>query len=94
MEKSHFRAALSRDCLNPQTIVAFLDKQSLLFTETADVLAKMARESLVQARYGDRSAFRADQVTFACLDFRVSSCRLPSKCSRWELIRDCRRASG
>ena len=32
------------------TIIAFLDKQSMLFTDTADVLAKMARESLVQAR--------------------------------------------
>lgn len=28
----------------------FLDKQSLLFVETADILARMARESLVQAR--------------------------------------------
>jgi mediator of RNA polymerase II transcription subunit 14 len=32
------------------TIVSFLDKQSMLFTETADILAKMSRESLVQAR--------------------------------------------
>ncbi|KAI4459735.1 mediator complex subunit [Holotrichia oblita] len=31
-------------------IMAFLDKQSLLFVETADILAKMARETLVQAR--------------------------------------------
>lgn len=28
----------------------FLDKQSLLFVETADMLARMARETLVQAR--------------------------------------------
>lgn len=31
-------------------IVTFLDEQSSLFTDTADVLAKMARETLVQAR--------------------------------------------
>ncbi|CAH1996692.1 unnamed protein product [Acanthoscelides obtectus] len=31
-------------------IMNFLDKQSLLFVETADMLARMARESLVQAR--------------------------------------------
>ncbi|KAK4883568.1 hypothetical protein RN001_006887 [Aquatica leii] len=31
-------------------IMAFLDKQSLLFVETADMLARMARETLVQAR--------------------------------------------
>jgi mediator of RNA polymerase II transcription subunit 14 len=32
------------------SIVSFLDKQSMLFTETADILAKMSRETLVQAR--------------------------------------------
>ncbi|XP_017775770.1 PREDICTED: mediator of RNA polymerase II transcription subunit 14 [Nicrophorus vespilloides] len=31
-------------------IMAFLDKQSLLFVDTADMLARMARETLVQAR--------------------------------------------
>ncbi|XP_028152767.1 mediator of RNA polymerase II transcription subunit 14 isoform X2 [Diabrotica virgifera virgifera] len=31
-------------------IMNFLDKQSLLFVETADMLARMARETLVQAR--------------------------------------------
>ncbi|XP_049820505.1 mediator of RNA polymerase II transcription subunit 14 isoform X2 [Aethina tumida] len=31
-------------------IMGFLDKQSLLFVETADMLARMARETLVQAR--------------------------------------------
>ncbi|KAL1505868.1 hypothetical protein ABEB36_005326 [Hypothenemus hampei] len=31
-------------------IMVFLDKQSLLFVETADMLARMARETLVQAR--------------------------------------------
>ncbi|XP_074593418.1 mediator complex subunit 14 [Brevipalpus obovatus] len=31
-------------------IVAFLDKQAMLYVETADILAKMARENLVQAR--------------------------------------------
>ncbi|EEB11666.1 CRSP complex subunit, putative [Pediculus humanus corporis] len=31
-------------------IMAFLDKQSLLFVDTADILAKMARETLVHAR--------------------------------------------
>lgn len=30
--------------------MGFLDKQSLLFVETADMLARMARETLVQAR--------------------------------------------
>lgn len=31
-------------------IMAFLDKQALLFVETADVLARVARETLVHAR--------------------------------------------
>lgn len=31
-------------------IMAFLDKQSLLFVDTADILARMARETLVHAR--------------------------------------------
>lgn len=30
--------------------MAFLDKQSLLFVDTADMLARMARETLVHAR--------------------------------------------
>lgn len=30
-------------------IMAFLDKQSLLFVDTADMLARMARETLVNA---------------------------------------------
>jgi mediator of RNA polymerase II transcription subunit 14 len=33
-----------------QHIMAFLDKQSLLFVDTADMLARMARETLVHAR--------------------------------------------
>lgn len=33
-----------------QTIVSFLDKQSMRFIETADALSSMAREILVQAR--------------------------------------------
>jgi hypothetical protein len=33
-----------------QRIMGFLDKQSLLFVETADMLSRMARETLVQAR--------------------------------------------
>lgn len=32
-------------------IMAFLDKQALLFVETADVLARVARETLVHARF-------------------------------------------
>ncbi|XP_053200858.1 mediator of RNA polymerase II transcription subunit 14-like [Panonychus citri] len=32
------------------TIVAFLDKQAMFYIDTADMLAKMARENLVQAR--------------------------------------------
>ncbi|XP_037511801.1 mediator of RNA polymerase II transcription subunit 14 [Rhipicephalus sanguineus] len=32
------------------SIVGFLDKQNMLFVETADILAMMARETLVQAR--------------------------------------------
>ncbi|KAJ8973062.1 hypothetical protein NQ317_018790 [Molorchus minor] len=34
----------------PLRIMNFLDKQSLLFVDTADMLARMARETLVQAR--------------------------------------------
>jgi mediator of RNA polymerase II transcription subunit 14 len=30
--------------------MSFLDKQSMLFVETADVLARMSRETLVHAR--------------------------------------------
>lgn len=30
--------------------MSFLDKQSMLFVETADMLSKMARETLVHAR--------------------------------------------
>lgn len=30
--------------------MAFLDKQSMLFVDTADMLARMARDTLVQAR--------------------------------------------
>lgn len=30
--------------------MAFLDKQNMLFVDTADMLARMARETLVQAR--------------------------------------------
>ena len=30
--------------------MSFLDKQSMLFVDTADMLARMARETLVQAR--------------------------------------------
>jgi len=33
-----------------QQIMGFLDKQSLLFVETADMLARMARDTLVHAR--------------------------------------------
>jgi mediator of RNA polymerase II transcription subunit 14 len=33
-----------------QKIMSFLDKQSMLFVETADVLARMSRETLVHAR--------------------------------------------
>jgi len=32
-------------------IMAFLDKQAMLFVDTADMLARMARETLVHARY-------------------------------------------
>jgi hypothetical protein len=41
---AHFMA------LHFQHIMAFLDKQSLLFVDTADMLARMARETLVHAR--------------------------------------------
>lgn len=37
-------------CLYVQHIMSFLDKQSMLFVETADMLARMARETLVHAR--------------------------------------------
>lgn len=43
----------SKKLLHPyflQHIMAFLDKQSMLFVDTADMLARMARETLVQAR--------------------------------------------
>lgn len=33
-----------------QHIMNFLDKQSMLFVDTADMLARMARETLVHAR--------------------------------------------
>jgi Mediator complex subunit MED14. len=33
-----------------QRIMAFLDKQSMLFVDTADMLARVARETVVHAR--------------------------------------------
>lgn len=38
-----------------QAISTILDKQSMLFVDTADMLARMSRETLVKARWG-RSA--------------------------------------
>lgn len=48
--KSNYYAGISIHAFIFQRIMAFLDKQSLLFVETADMLARMARETLVQAR--------------------------------------------
>lgn len=41
---------LSSQSMAFQHIMSFLDKQSMLFVDTADMLARMARETLVHAR--------------------------------------------
>ena len=42
---------LSYIILNFQAISTILDKQSMLFVDTADMLARMSRETLVKARW-------------------------------------------
>lgn len=47
-------------------IMAFLDKQALLFVETADVLARVARETLVHARYNAITFFKYIYISDSC----------------------------
>ena len=55
-------------------IVSFLDKQSMLFTETADVLAKMSRENLAQARLPSFQLPSAVEVLTSGTYTRLPSC--------------------
>ncbi|XP_018328535.1 mediator of RNA polymerase II transcription subunit 14 isoform X2 [Agrilus planipennis] len=55
-------------------IMAFLDKQSLLFVETADMLARMARETLVQARLPNFHIPAAVEVLTTGTYGRLPSC--------------------
>ena len=56
------------------TIVSFLDKQSMLFTETADNLAKMSRETLTQARLPNFQLPTAVEVLTSGTYTRLPSC--------------------
>lgn len=57
-----------------QRIMAFLDKQSMLFVETADMLARMARETLVQARLPNFHIPAAVEVLTTGTYGRLPSC--------------------
>jgi hypothetical protein len=73
--------------------MAFLDKQSLLFVDTADMLARMARETLVHARLPNFHIPAAVEVLttgtysrlpacirVSCFKFNVNFCwKLPVK---------------
>lgn len=54
--------------------MAFLDKQSMLFVETADMLARMARETLVQARLPNFHIPAAVEVLTTGTYGRLPSC--------------------
>lgn len=54
-------------------IMAFLDKQALLFVETADVLARVARETLVHARFVDKRLIAILMCTFVSCMFMFST---------------------
>lgn len=55
-------------------IMAFLDKQSLLFVDTADMLARMARETLVHARLPNFHIPAAVEVLTTGTYSRLPSC--------------------
>lgn len=55
-------------------IVSFLDKQSVLFTETADILARLSRETLVTARLPSFQLLAAVEVLTLGTYSRLPSC--------------------
>ncbi len=55
-------------------IVSFLDKQSLLFTETADILARLSRETLVTARLPSFQLLAAVEVMTLGTYSRLPAC--------------------
>lgn len=55
-------------------IVSFLDKQSMLFTETADILARLSRETLVTARLPSFQLLAAVEVMTLGTYSRLPSC--------------------
>lgn len=54
--------------------MAFLDKQSMLFVETADMLARMSRETLVHARLPNFHIPAAVEVLTTGTYSRLPSC--------------------
>jgi hypothetical protein len=56
-----------------QAISTFLDQQAMLFVDTADMFAKMARETLVHGRYDDCTVFPTGFLGLVTLVF-VFSC--------------------
>lgn len=54
--------------------MAFLDKQALLFVDTADLLARMARETLVHARLPNFHIPAAVEVLTTGTYSRLPSC--------------------
>lgn len=60
-------------------IMAFLDKQAMLFVDTADMLARMARETLVHARYiCIIRLFNNTSVFIYILCFRLPTFHIPA----------------
>lgn len=57
-----------------QHIMNFLDKQSMLFVETADMLARIARETLVHARLPNFHVPAAIEVLTTGTYSRLPSC--------------------
>lgn len=54
--------------------MSFLDKQSLLFVDTADMLARMARETLVHARLPNFHIPAAVEILTTGTYSRLPSC--------------------
>lgn len=74
-------------CFAFQHIMAFLDKQSLLFVDTADMLARMARETLVHARLPNFHIPAAVEVLTTGTYGRLPACiRVSVLCEKNKLI--------
>lgn len=60
--------------------MAFLDKQSMLFIETADLMSRMARETLVHARLPNFQLPCAVEVLTTGSYIRLPTCIRVSDC--------------